>query len=110
MVDRALGSGGVSLSLDDDDDVILPSYPHRHTRTFVPCLHTSSAACYTGLRRLAVVVATVVDDTVCGDRLIGGRSTWIPHAGHVDTADVTRRPIDRQRRLDSLDTCTLRLA
>lgn len=27
----------------------LSSYPHRHTRTFVPCLHTSSAACYTGL-------------------------------------------------------------
>lgn len=69
MVDRALGSGGVSLSLSrgDDDDVILPSYPHRHTRTFVPCLHTSSAACYTGLRRLAVVVVTVVDGTVCGD-------------------------------------------
>lgn len=57
MVDWALGSGWrLSLSLDDDDDdVILPSYPHRHTRTFVPCLHTSSAACYTGLRRLAVM-------------------------------------------------------
>lgn len=64
----------LSLSLDDDDDVILPSYPHRHTRTFVPCLHTSSAACYTGLRRLAVVVTTVVDGTVCGNWLtIGGR-------------------------------------
>jgi len=97
-------SGGVSLSLclGDDDDVILPSYPHRHTRTFVPCLHTSSAACYTGLRRLAVAMATVVDGTVCGDRLtIGVRSTWVPHAshGHVDTTDVTHRP--PQRRLNS---------
>lgn len=74
---------------------------------FVPCLHTSSAACYTDLRRLAVMVATVVDGTVCGDRLtIGGRSTWIPHASHGwphgPAADVThRRLIDRQRRLGS---------
>lgn len=40
MVDRALGSGW-HLTLDDDDDgddVILPSYPHRHTRTFVHVL------------------------------------------------------------------------
>lgn len=83
MVDRC-SDRVASLSLGDDDDVILPSYPHRHTRTFVPCLHTSSAACYTGLRRLAVVVATVVDGMVCGDRLtIDDRSTWIPpHASH----------------------------
>jgi len=52
-----------SLDDDDDDDVILPFYPNRHTRTFVPCLHTSSAACYTALCRLTV------DDTVFGDRL-----------------------------------------
>lgn len=96
----------LSLSRGDDDDVILPSYPHRHTRTFVPCLHTSSAACYTGLRRLAVVVVTVVDGTVCGDWLtIGGRSTWIP-ARIPWLATWTRRmwprqqpPSTRQRRL-----------
>lgn len=100
-----VASLSLSLGDDDGDDVILPSYPHRHTRTFVPCLHTSSAACYTGLRRLAVVMTTVVDGTVCDDRLtIGGRSTWIPHAshGHVDTADVTRRTHQPpQRRLNS---------
>lgn len=89
-----------SFSLDDDDDdVILPSYPHRHTRTFVPCLHTSSAACYTDLRGLA---AMVVDGTVCGDRLtIGGRSTWIPACipwlatrtrGGCDPAATPHRP------------------
>lgn len=104
-----VASLSLSLGDDDGDDVILPSYPHRHTRTFVPCLHTSSAACYTGLRRLAVVMTTVVDGTVCGDRLtIGGLSTWIPHAshGHVDTADVTRRPINRPNGASTLDTCT----
>jgi len=101
-----------SLSLSVSVTMMMLSYlptPNRHTRTFVPCLHTSSAACYTGLRRLAVTMATVVDGTVCGDRLtIGVRSTWVPHAshGHVDTADVTRRPIDRPNGASTLDTCT----
>jgi len=37
-----------------------------------------------------VVVATMVDGTVYGDRLmIGDRSTWRASDGHVDTADVT---------------------
>lgn len=47
-LDWALGSGG-SMMTDDDD--VSPYFLPTDTLVRVrPCLHTSSAACYTGLR------------------------------------------------------------
>jgi len=87
----------------------LPPPTHSYVRPVLT--HVSSAACYTGLRRLAVVVATMVDGTVYGDRLmIGDRSTWRASDGHVDTADVTWRPIDRPNGASTLDMWHLRPA
>lgn len=107
MVDRALGSGGVSLSLSLSVMMtmmmMMLSYPPTLTDTLV-----RSSRAYTrplprvtrvSHRLAAVVVVTVVDGTVCGDRLtIGGHSTWItathPMAGpRGHTTDVNPSPL-----------------